>query len=250
MTYAASNISERIIRRRLLHVLQNWLKLTVLATSVSCGARTEIASNGDDAGYRCRPTSGERWSQLSAPTIWLDDSSISALVGANLIVAASWDASQTWHTGAVYDTAADTWAMLPELGAPSPRRWAVGSVVGTALVVWGGAVADVPLSDGSKYDVSAGSWTPISPPPYPLEANQFSAFAVRQGMCASSGADFYVWGGTSAHDNAGILNVPADTWRAIPSSGAPSPRKWHQIIWTGSELIVWGGLSGTQPMND
>ncbi|MEK6607471.1 MAG: hypothetical protein AABZ30_07410 [Myxococcota bacterium] len=35
-----------------------------------------------------------------------------------------------------------------------------------------------------------------------------------------------------------------DTWTATSTTGAPAPRDYHTAVWTGSELIVWGGLSG------
>src|SRR5262249_17912548 len=33
----------------------------------------------------------------------------------------------------------------------------------------------------------------------------------------------------------------SDTWTALPTAGAPSPRFAHSAIWTGNEMIVWGG---------
>ena len=35
-----------------------------------------------------------------------------------------------------------------------------------------------------------------------------------------------------------------DTWRTLPSAHAPSSRAHHSAIWTGSEMIVWGGAAG------
>lgn len=35
------------------------------------------------------------------------------------------------------------------------------------------------------------------------------------------------------------------TWTAISRSGAPSPRMDHTAVWTGKEMIVWGGHDGT-----
>lgn len=33
-----------------------------------------------------------------------------------------------------------------------------------------------------------------------------------------------------------------DTWAATSLLGAPSPRASHTAVWTGSEMIIWGGL--------
>jgi N-acetylneuraminic acid mutarotase len=34
-----------------------------------------------------------------------------------------------------------------------------------------------------------------------------------------------------------------DTWTATSTSGAPSPTRAHTAVWTGTEMIVWGGLA-------
>ena len=59
-----------------------------------------------------------------------------------------------------------------------------------------------------------------------------------------------VWGG---YGNSGNLNTggrydPAtDSWTATSMTNAPEARYYHTAVWTGSEMIVWGGtwqLSG------
>jgi len=56
-----------------------------------------------------------------------------------------------------------------------------------------------------------------------------------------------VWGGSS-NLNTGILfntggryNSTTDSWTATTSTGAPSVRRYHSAVWTGSEMIIWGG---------
>ena len=39
----------------------------------------------------------------------------------------------------------------------------------------------------------------------------------------------------------GRYDPSADTWLALPSDGAPSPRHDHTGVWTGDRLLVWGG---------
>ncbi len=34
-----------------------------------------------------------------------------------------------------------------------------------------------------------------------------------------------------------------NTWVATSLSNAPSEREFHSAVWTGSEMIVWGGLN-------
>jgi hypothetical protein len=40
-----------------------------------------------------------------------------------------------------------------------------------------------------------------------------------------------------------------DTWSATTLTNAPSPRTGHAAVWTGSEMIVWGGDSGSTFLN-
>ncbi|MBS1124141.1 MAG: hypothetical protein H6Q90_6369, partial [Deltaproteobacteria bacterium] len=35
--------------------------------------------------------------------------------------------------------------------------------------------------------------------------------------------------------------LPINTWTALPTADAPSGRTHHTAIWTGTEMIVWGG---------
>ena len=38
-------------------------------------------------------------------------------------------------------------------------------------------------------------------------------------------------------------NPSTDTWRPITTTLAPSARRYHTAVWTGSEMLVWGGES-------
>ena len=40
-----------------------------------------------------------------------------------------------------------------------------------------------------------------------------------------------------------------DTWANTSTSNAPFVRAFHTAVWTGSEMIVWGGYSGTSALN-
>jgi len=40
----------------------------------------------------------------------------------------------------------------------------------------------------------------------------------------------------------------ANSWAAVPTTGAPSARAYHTAVWTGSEMIVWGGYNGSSAL--
>src|SRR6266513_3167356 len=40
-----------------------------------------------------------------------------------------------------------------------------------------------------------------------------------------------------------------NTWTATSTTNAPAARDWHTAVWTGSEMIVWGGGNDTNYLN-
>ena len=55
-----------------------------------------------------------------------------------------------------------------------------------------------------------------------------------------------VWGGYDGVNvvSSGARYIPgASSWTATPASGAPAPRFAQSGVWTGTELLVWGGES-------
>jgi hypothetical protein len=47
-----------------------------------------------------------------------------------------------------------------------------------------------------------------------------------------------------------IASTPINYWTATATAGAPSGRYYHTAVWTGSRMIVWGGLNGSVYLND
>ena len=57
-----------------------------------------------------------------------------------------------------------------------------------------------------------------------------------------------VWGGIdeSGYSNSGgRYNPTADNWTATSTTNVPGARFFHTAVWTGSEMIVWGGSGDT-----
>jgi hypothetical protein len=52
-----------------------------------------------------------------------------------------------------------------------------------------------------------------------------------------------VWGGTNPDSTGGRYNPSTDMWTATNLTNAPSGRSWHTAVWSGSEMIVWGGAN-------
>src|SRR5260370_38790798 len=63
-----------------------------------------------------------------------------------------------------------------------------------------------------------------------------------------------VWGGfdlfAATSFNTGGRYTPAtDTWVATSTVGAPYDRYLHTAVWTGSQMIVWGGYRSSGYQN-
>src|SRR5438034_4088103 len=56
-----------------------------------------------------------------------------------------------------------------------------------------------------------------------------------------------IWGGLapgSYFDTGGRYNPSTDSWTATSTINAPAGRSSSTAIWTGNEMIIWGGFSG------
>jgi hypothetical protein len=59
-----------------------------------------------------------------------------------------------------------------------------------------------------------------------------------------------VWGGLEGPFNTGGRYDPVtDSWTATSTTNAPEARQYHTAVWTGSQMIVWGGQSETAYLN-
>jgi hypothetical protein len=140
--------------------------------------------------------------------------------------------SGSFQNGAAYDPITDTWTPLPETDAAS---W-IGSAVwtGSEMIVLGAGL-------GAAYDPVEESWRslPIEDGPSPR----------LQSATVWTGADVLVWGGIDccglaeppALDNGARYNAAEDAWTSLASDGRPSSRAGHSGVWTGDEMLIWGG---------
>ena len=69
----------------------------------------------------------------------------------------------------------------------------------------------------------------------------------REGQTAVwTGTEMIVWGGRAYPgpinlNTGGRYNPITDSWTATSTTNAPFARSGHTAVWTGSEMIVWGG---------
>jgi hypothetical protein len=110
------------------------------------------------------------------------------------------------------------------------------------MIVWGGVNgSNVYQRTGGVYDPEADTWTPTA-------INGAPPFGRSSHSALWTGTRMLIWGGliSSApfHSNTGGLYDPGtDTWTSTTLNGAPTIRSGHDTVWTGTEMLVWGGAT-------
>ena len=144
-------------------------------------------------------------------------------------------------TGASYQPGSDSWQSISSAGAPSARSGHSAVWTGSEMIVWGGLQNSpfVLVNSGGRYSPTSDSWQPISTVNAPSPRSRASVIW--------TGTEVIVWGGqdaaTSARLNNGASYNPlTDTWRPITTNGAPSGREGHTAVWTGTDMVIWGGI--------
>jgi hypothetical protein len=155
------------------------------------------------------------------------------------------------------------WSTLSEAAWLEPRVEHTAVWTGTEMIVWGGVLgdfrSDAIFGDGGRYDPVTDSWLPMA------EGGAPSPRATHTAVW--TGSEMIVWGG-GAYDveqtpnstiyrardfgDGGRYDPATDSWRPLSPVEAPSPRHGHHAVWTGSEMIVWGGDdlgTGIGPLN-
>ena len=107
------------------------------------------------------------------------------------------------------------------------------------MIVWGGLDGVSDLSTGGNYEPTADVWTPTSTTSAPVARDMHVA------VWTDAASEMAIWGGQDdavVQLNTGSrYNPTTNTWFAMSTQAAPVGRRFHSGIWSGSELIVWGG---------
>ena len=140
--------------------------------------------------------------------------------------------------GGRYDPESNTWRSMSRSNAPTPRSQFASVWTGTEMIVWGGLADNGTLNDGARYNPATDTWRRIAPSPL---AARFEPTAVW------TGTEMIVFGGVLITDkwrsygDGARYNPATDTWTLLNPQGAPSSRTVHSAVWTGKEMLIWGG---------
>jgi len=207
--------------------------------------REMIVWGGGNTGGRYNPST-DSWLPTSiGPNVPAGRSGHTAIwTGTEMIV---WGGSNGafFNDGGRYDPATDAWkSTATGASAPAGRDQHAAVWTGTEMVVWGGRAYDpfgnfAYLNTGGRYDPSSDTWLPVSTGPN-VPAGRYEHTGVW------TGTEMLVWGGDEPSvgnlNSGGRYDPSVDAWAPTSTGGnVPSPRRFHSSVWTGAEMIVWGG---------
>ena len=153
--------------------------------------------------------------------------------GNEMIIWAGVEGQFAVNTGARYNPVTNSWTAISTNNAPVPGIY-TAVWTGSQMIVWG-------TNGGGKYNPNSNNWTAISSINAPFQPGHSAVW---------TGSEMIVWGGTvtcqmffqCGTNTGGRYNPNTDIWTATGTANAPEGRYGHTAVWTGSEMIVWGGL--------
>ena len=168
------------------------------------------------------------------------DSHVAVWTGSEMIIWGSTDAS-----GGRYNPDTNTWIVTSTVNAPTGRAGAKAVWTGSEMIVWGGVAFVGPgyiyFDTGGRYNPNTNSWTATSTTNAPMARSGHTA--------VWTGSEMIVWGGHGDFDllgyyfnTGGRYDPGTDRWTATSTDNAPDGRYRHTAVWTGDEMIVWGGI--------
>jgi hypothetical protein len=130
----------------------------------------------------------------------------------------------------------NSWTATSTSSAPTARQFHTAVWTDNEMIVWGGMgdnASDPNIVGGYSAQLSAPTPTPSEPPPMTPSPT-----------ATATGTPTPTPPGTG-----GRYNPSTDTWAATSTTDAPFTRYGHTAIWSGSQMIVWGGLGDSGDLN-
>ena len=229
-------------------LIEECLVRPLLASRIASQAARglDVPQTATDPQPRAAGCTPESWSPVRS------DNDLSARQGHTAVWTGSvmivWGGLTSASTVAVdgyrYDPVLDAWQSLSMEGAPAAGRTHTAVWTGTEMIVWGGRdAAFTPVNSGARYNPITDTWIATSTVNAPSARSYHSA--------VWTGSVMIVWGGSTTLDSycqgvyrdGGRYDPATDTWLPTNLDGAPSERRLQHAVWTGSEMLIWGGES-------
>ena len=191
----------------------------------------------DGAAYNPSTNTWTLINAVNAPTARTSHTAI--WTGTEMVIWGGNTISGSTNTGSKYNIATKTWTAIPTASAPAERFGHTAIWTGTKMIVWGGLPSSL-VNDGAIYNNTTNTWDgPTS---------LINAPALRLSNTGIwTGTEMLIYGGlgfnpgVSIGSTGGKYNHSTDSWTSTDEFGAPPPIQNHTAIWTGTEMIIFGG---------
>jgi len=140
----------------------------------------------------------------------------------------------------IYDPDGDNWVSISGGNSPAVRSAHSAVWTGDTMIIWGGGSGNDRISTGAIFNLTTSTWDIISMINVPAPRSLHSGIW--------TGTELIIWGGVSGEvtevpiNTGGVYNPSNDSWRSISTDGRQFPRWWHSAVWTGTKMLVWGGM--------
>jgi hypothetical protein len=141
-------------------------------------------------------------------------------------------------TGFLYNPATSSWGPMSVINAPDPNGLQAAVWTGTEVIIWGG-------SGGARYNPGTDTWAPMNSANMPPQSLFSSPSAVW------TGTEMLAWGAQELQEPGlplspvgGRYDPQTDIWAPISTLSAPPGTGGASLVWTGTEMIAWGGNEG------
>jgi len=164
--------------------------------------------------------------------------------GTEMIVWGGEDGNSSFlNTGGKYNPATNSWTATSTVNVPEGRAGHTAVWSNNEMIVWGGALPPQdPTNTGGRYNPSTDSWIATTTANAPEERYSHTAIWTGSEMIAWGGFDHFTG---EVLNTGGRYNPATNSWTATSSVNVPTPRLEHTAVWTGDEMIVWGGSLDT-----
>ena len=154
----------------------------------------------------------------------------------------SFTATGFWYnTGGRYNPSTNSWTATSTTNAPEARFFPTAVWAGTEMIVWGGSGMNGFLNTGGRYNPSTNSWTATILTNAPAARYYHTAVWTGTEMIIWGGYNNFCGGDVCPFNTGGLYNPGTNTWTATSTTSAPEARFSHTAVWTGTQMIVWGG---------
>lgn len=204
---------------------------------------------GNGASYNPATNSWQTIASNGAPSN--RHSHTATWTGDKLLIWSGINTFDWFDDGRFYSPQTNSWlGASSDEGVPLFRERASSAFGNNRIIVWGGWDGGNYLGDGATLDATTlpGVWQPMASDKAPSpRANHVSLWL---------GSELFVWAGCTGQacsellEDGGVWNAKDDSWNELPADSEFQGRIDHASVWTGSQVIVFGGNRGTTTLGN